>query len=98
MNFFIVILTLIFFIAFKIYQSIRVPEGLKNVPTLSFLELLVAAFTKAGTDKRWEDMRGTLEKEGIGKVIFMQFDHFLTKKIFSKKKLNSFGSVEDGLS
>ena len=77
-----VILTLISFIAFKIYQSIRVPEGLKNVPTLSFLDLLNLIITKAGPDKRWEDSRKVLEKEGIGKVIFFFF-RFLT---FSEKR------------
>ena len=69
MNFSILVLILISFIAYKIYQKIKVPEGLKNVPTLSFLELVVAMYNKVGMDKRWEDMREDLEKEGIGKVI-----------------------------
>jgi hypothetical protein len=68
MNYLVVILTLAF-IAYKIYQKTRVPEGLKNVPTLSFLNLLIEIFTKAGQDKHWEDTRDVLEKEGIGKVI-----------------------------
>lgn len=65
MNFFIEVLILISFIALKIYQSTS-----KNVPTLSFLDLLNLIITKAGPDKRWEDSRKILEKEGIGKVIF----------------------------
>ncbi|GES99836.1 cytochrome P450 [Rhizophagus clarus] len=69
MNYLVVILTLSF-IAYKIYRTIRVPEGLKNVPTLSFLDLLIGIFTKVGPDKRWEYTRDTLEKEGIGKLWF----------------------------
>ena len=81
MNFFIAILILISFIAFKIYQSVRVPEGLKNVPTLSFLDLLNFIVTNAGPDKRWEDLREILEEEGIGKVLFlMRFIHFYRLK------------------
>jgi hypothetical protein len=72
--FFIAILILISFIDFKIYQSISVPDGLKNVPTLSFFELLIAVFSKAGPDKRWENTREILENEGIGKVLsFLRF-------------------------
>ena len=67
---FIAISILISFVAFKIYRSIRVPEGLKNVPALSFFNVLIATITKAGPDKRWEDTRKVLEKEGIGRVIF----------------------------
>lgn len=70
MNYLVVILALSF-IAYKIYQKIKVPEGLKDVPTLSFLDLLVEIFTKVGPDKRWEDTRDVLEKEGIGKVIIV---------------------------
>jgi hypothetical protein len=84
MNFYIFLLTLISIIAFKIYQSIRVPEGLKNVPTLSFLDLLIAIFTKAGPDKRWEATRETLEKEGIGKVILCDLSFSNKEKIFKK--------------
>jgi len=69
MYFFIVVLTLLSFTAFKIYQSVKVPEGLKNVPTLSFLDLLNLIITKAGTDKRWEYSHDILEREGIGKVM-----------------------------
>ncbi|GBB91360.1 hypothetical protein RclHR1_01860014 [Rhizophagus clarus] len=70
MNFFIIILILIPLITFKIYQKIRVPEGLKNIPTLSFLNLVIAIFAKHGMDKRWEDIREVLEKDGIGKIWF----------------------------
>ncbi|PKC66595.1 cytochrome P450 [Rhizophagus irregularis] len=69
MNYIVVILVLSF-IAYKIYQKTRVPEGLKNIPTLSFLDLLIEIFTKVGPDKRWEDTRDVLEKEGIGKLWF----------------------------
>ena len=97
MNFFIVVLTLISFIAFKIYQSTRVPEGLKDVPTLSFLDLLIAIFTNAGPDKRWEDTREILEKEGIGKVCGLKSFPTYEKENL-KKILNRFGSMEDGFS
>ncbi|RIA97960.1 cytochrome P450 [Glomus cerebriforme] len=70
MNFLIVILVLISFIAFRFYQKIRVPEGLKNVPTLSLLDLLIEMYNKVGPDKRWEDIREILEKEGIGRIWF----------------------------
>ncbi|PKK73770.1 cytochrome P450 [Rhizophagus irregularis] len=69
MNYIVVILVLSF-IAYKIYQKTRVPEGLKNIPTLSFLDLLIEIFTKVGPDKRWENTRDVLEKEGIGKLWF----------------------------
>lgn len=71
MNFLIVLLILISFIAFKIYQKTRVPKGLKNVSTLSFLDLAIAMLASYGLDKRWEDMREVLEKDGIGKVIYI---------------------------
>ncbi|CAB5392950.1 unnamed protein product [Rhizophagus irregularis] len=69
MNYIVVILVLSF-IAYKIYQKTKVPEGLKNIPTLSFLDLLIEIFTKVGPDKRWENTRDVLEKEGIGKLWF----------------------------
>src|SRR5581483_12246236 len=72
MNFLIIILTLISFIAFKIYRNRRVPEGIKNVPELSYLNTLIHIFlNKAGPDKRWENSREILEKEGIVRVIFL---------------------------
>ena len=71
--FFTIILILISFVAFKIHQSVKVPEGLKNVQALSFVELLVAIFTGAGPAKRWEGMRKVLEEDGIGRVnIFLR--------------------------
>ena len=72
MNYLIVILALSF-IAYKIYQKIKVPEGLKNVPTLSFLNLFISMVTGGAPDKCWEDIREVLEKEGIGKVIILFF-------------------------
>ncbi|RIA87172.1 cytochrome P450, partial [Glomus cerebriforme] len=48
----------------------RVPEGIKNVPTLSFISLLSEIYYEVGLDKRWEDTREILEKEGIGKTWF----------------------------
>jgi hypothetical protein len=68
MNFLIIILTLISFIVYKIYQKTRVPKGLENVPTLSFLTVVIDMFTNAGPDKRWENSKELVEKEGIGKV------------------------------
>ena len=65
----IAVLALLSFIVLKIYQSSRVPKGLKNVPTLSLLDLFIEFLTKAGPDKRWEHSRDTLEKEGIGYAI-----------------------------
>ena len=65
----IAISALISYIAFKIYQSIRVPEELKNIPTLSFFNFLNSIVNNGGSDKSWEDSREILEKEGIGKVI-----------------------------
>ena len=63
---------MISFIAFKIYQKRRrVPEGIKNVPTLSYMNFLIQLFKKSGPDKRWENAREILEKEGIGRVIFL---------------------------
>ena len=77
MYFFIAILTLISFAAFKIYQSIKVPEGLKNVPAFSFLHIFISIFNKTGPGKRWKDKRQVLEKEGIGRVIFSYlFNHY----------------------
>ena len=64
------ILILISFIIFKIYQKTRVPNGLKNVPTLNTLTFITQVFTKASPDKRWESSRDILEKEGIAKVTF----------------------------
>jgi hypothetical protein len=65
----ITILALISFISFKIYQSVRVPKELKDVPTLSFLNIVKSIIAKSGQDKIWESMREVLEKVGIGKVI-----------------------------
>ncbi|CAI2185174.1 2678_t:CDS:2, partial [Funneliformis geosporum] len=56
--------------AYKVYQKFRVPEGLKNVPTLSFVRLALAILSNKGPDNRWEFMRKVLEKEGIGKIWF----------------------------
>ncbi len=56
------------FIIIKIYQKIRVPEGLKNIPTISFFSNVISLFARDGPDKRWEKMRKIFEKEGIAKV------------------------------
>lgn len=74
MNFFIAILILIFFIAFKIYQRVKVPEGLENAATLSFLDIIIAIYNKEGPDRRWEATREIIEKEGIAKVLFFLCD------------------------
>ncbi|CAI2185319.1 10495_t:CDS:2 [Funneliformis geosporum] len=89
--------------AYKVYQKFRVPEGLKNVPTLSFVRLALAILSNKGPDNRWEFMRKVLEKEGIGKVInliiFSTFYYF-SKENFLKNNNNNgrFGSMENGLS
>ncbi|GET03485.1 cytochrome P450 [Rhizophagus clarus] len=67
MNVLVAILALIAFIASKIYQLIKVPKGLENVPTINYLSFFV---TMVGPDKRWETSREILEKEGIGKAWF----------------------------
>lgn len=73
----IVIILIIAFLAYlvlkivRFFQNLRVPEGIKNVPTFSYLDLLFHIFTKGGPDKRWENTRRVLEKEGIGRVIFL---------------------------
>jgi hypothetical protein len=70
MNFLIIILILISFITFKIYQKTRVPERLRNIPTLTFSKWVIGTISGVGPDKLWEDAREILEKEGIAKVIF----------------------------
>ncbi|CAG8539253.1 13865_t:CDS:10, partial [Funneliformis caledonium] len=78
---------------YKVYPKFRVPEGIKNVPTLSFLKLISAIFSNEGPDKRWENTRKVLEKEGIGKFWFngvwyiVTTDLELTKDVFSKTDL-----------
>ena len=76
----IAILALISIIAFKIYQITRVPKELKNVPTLSFLDLFITKFLNCGPDKRWEDTRDTFEKEGITVFYFYHLKEKLKKK------------------
>ncbi|PKY45812.1 hypothetical protein RhiirA4_401712, partial [Rhizophagus irregularis] len=68
MNFLIIILSLISFIVYKIYQKLRVPKGLENVPTISSTGFIIELLNKAGPDKRWEKVKDLVEKEGIGKV------------------------------
>ncbi|GES99837.1 cytochrome P450 [Rhizophagus clarus] len=70
MNFLIIILTLISFIAYKIFQKSRVPKGLENVPTISFLKTVTQMLNKIGPDRRWENSKELLEKEGILKLWF----------------------------
>ncbi|CAI2180437.1 8808_t:CDS:10, partial [Funneliformis geosporum] len=98
---FTIILVFISFIAYKVYQKVRVPEGLKNVPTLSFVSLVLAIFSDKGPDNRWEFMRKILEKEGIGKIWFsgewfiVTTDLELTKDVFSKTDLYPKTSLEE---
>uniref|UniRef100_U9SLT0 Uncharacterized protein n=1 Tax=Rhizophagus irregularis (strain DAOM 181602 / DAOM 197198 / MUCL 43194) TaxID=747089 RepID=U9SLT0_RHIID len=54
MNVLTAILLVVSFITFKFYQLTKVPKGLKNVPTLSFLDFLITIYINAGPDKRWE--------------------------------------------
>lgn len=67
MKFLIVILALIFFIVFKIYQKTRAPKGLENVPTLSYFKLFIELLTNAGPDKCWENIKEQLEKKELGR-------------------------------
>jgi hypothetical protein len=76
MKILIAILALISFVAFKIYQLTKVPRGLKNIPTLSFLDYLISIINKSGPDRRWEYSREILEKEGIAKVSNIMVIHF----------------------
>lgn len=38
------------------------------MPTLSYFGLIIELLNNTGPDKRWENMKGLVEKEGIGKV------------------------------
>lgn len=70
----IIILAFLAFLVWKIlrfFKNLKVPEGIKNIPTFSYLDLLFHIFTKGGPDKRWEYTRRALEKDGIGRVIFL---------------------------
>ncbi|CAB5217124.1 unnamed protein product [Rhizophagus irregularis] len=93
MNFLIIILSLISFIVYKIYQKLRVPKGLENVPTISSTGFIIELLNKAGPDKRWEKMKDLVEKEGIGKFWFngewmvMITDLGLVKDIITKSDL-----------
>ncbi|CAG8534620.1 3514_t:CDS:10 [Funneliformis mosseae] len=101
--FFTFILVFISFIAYKVYPKFRVPEGIKNVPTLSFLKLVSAIFSNGGPDKRWEITRKVLEKEGIGKLWFNGVWHIittdleLTKDVFSKTDLYPKTSLDESI-
>ncbi|CAG8486763.1 10773_t:CDS:10 [Funneliformis caledonium] len=101
--FFTIILVFISFIAYKVYPKFRVPEGIKNVPTLSFLKLVSAIFSNGGPDKRWEITRKVLEKEGIGKLWFNGVWHIittdleLTKDVFSKTDLYPKTSLDESI-
>ncbi|CAG8755817.1 14113_t:CDS:1, partial [Funneliformis caledonium] len=53
---------------YKIYQSFKVPEGLKDVPTLSYFGFIISLLSNDGPDKLWENSQKVLENEGIGKV------------------------------
>ncbi|CAI2183479.1 2509_t:CDS:10, partial [Funneliformis geosporum] len=98
---FATILVFISFIAYKIYQTFRVPEGLKDVPTLSCLKLFKSMLSIEGPDKRWEDTRKILEKDGIGKFWFngewyvVTTDLELTKDVIAKTDLYPKSSLEE---
>ncbi|GBC01637.1 hypothetical protein RclHR1_04270015 [Rhizophagus clarus] len=93
MGIFIIALILISFIAFKFYQAIRVPKGLKNIKELSFFDLFIQIYANDGPDKRWEDTREILDNEGIGRIwfngewILMVTDLGLARDILTKPDL-----------
>lgn len=73
----IILLLIIVFIILKFYQFYKKINALKNVQTISYLNILKHLLTKAGPDSRWKYSREVLENEGIAKVIFsMRFIHF----------------------
>ncbi|CAG8697785.1 5610_t:CDS:10, partial [Funneliformis mosseae] len=86
---------------YKIYQSIRVPEGLKDVPTLNYFGYIISLLSNEGPDKLWENSQKVLEKEGIGKVWFNGAWHIittdlgLTKDVFTRADLFPKPSIEE---
>ncbi|CAI2199575.1 3368_t:CDS:1, partial [Funneliformis geosporum] len=40
---------------YKIYQSLKIPEGLKDVPTISYFGFFKYMFSNDSPNKRWED-------------------------------------------
>ncbi|CAI2177351.1 1454_t:CDS:10 [Funneliformis geosporum] len=98
---FATILVFISFIAYKIYQKTKVPEGLEDVPTISYFGIFKSMFYNEGPDKRWEDSRQVLEKYGIGKFWFhgewyvVTTDLELIKDVFAKTDLYPKLSLEE---
>ncbi|CAG8434030.1 9718_t:CDS:2 [Funneliformis mosseae] len=98
--FFTIILVFISFIAYKVYPKFSVPEGIKDVPTLSFLKY-VSAMISNSPNKNWKGTHEVLEKEGIGKLWFngewriVTTDLELTKEVFSKTDLYPKSSLEE---
>ena len=46
------------------------PEGLKNVLSISSYKWFSAMFSGAGPERNWNNTREIFEKDGIGKVIY----------------------------
>ncbi|GES99834.1 cytochrome P450 [Rhizophagus clarus] len=87
MNVLVAILALIAFIASKIYQLIKVPKGLENVPTINFLSFFV---TMAWFDGEWILIVTDL---GLIKDIITKTDLYpksLLKESFPKSLLNQY--------
>ncbi|CAB4414956.1 unnamed protein product [Rhizophagus irregularis] len=100
----IIILAFLAFLVWKIlrfFKNLKVPEGIKNIPTFSYLDLLFHIFTKGGPDKRWEYTRRALEKDGIGRFWFnkewvlLVTDLDLAKDIVTKSDLYAKATLEE---
>ncbi|CAI2198282.1 16238_t:CDS:2, partial [Funneliformis geosporum] len=86
---------------YKIYQKFRVPEGLKDVPTLNYFGFLASLILNKGPDKIWEESRNILEKNGIGKFWFngnwyiVTIDLELIRDVFAKTDLYTKTPMEE---
>ncbi|CAG8672283.1 22140_t:CDS:10 [Rhizophagus irregularis] len=98
----IIILAFLAYLVWRIlrfFKNLKVPEGIKNIPTFSYLDLLFHIFTKGGPDKRWEYTRRALEKDGIGRFWFnkewvlLVTDLDLAKDIVTKSEESFPGSL-----
>ncbi|GES99830.1 cytochrome P450 [Rhizophagus clarus] len=89
------------FLTYKFYKFYRKLSVLKNVPTISFLNVLIHLITKAGPDNRWRYSREILENEGIAKFWFngewvlLVTDLELAKDIVTKSDLYVKATLEE---
>ncbi|CAG8571590.1 15332_t:CDS:2, partial [Funneliformis caledonium] len=92
---------LYFFLSKISEPNVIVPEGLKDVPTLSYFGYIISLLSNEGPDKLWENSQKVLEKEGIGKVWFNGAWHIittdlgLTKDVFTRADLFPKPSIEE---